>query len=371
MRKISSLFLASFFFLALSSAAFAEAPEISINPRLLLQPRLELTQDGNMTGDGWGTDWYMKRVRPMLSGNVTKWVHFFFEADNPNFGKGGNFNTSFFVQDAVIMFRFMPEFNLHVGLLLPSFVRHGMQGAVSLNALSYHNLFSGKYIAGKVWRDMGVEARGVIGGMLTYDLGVYQGIRGTACEEGVDCTPVNPDELPRVTARVAYHFFDVDDGLFLQGIYHGKRKVLSVGLAADFQPDAVKDNAGALTNYMAFGADVMLNLPLNDRMEIAGQVNFVYFDRGYTGFGNDELVDPGTGYGIIAEAGFRYLEYEPVISTEMFMSDNDGGDISNMHVGFNYWIKGHNANVKLDYGLMKTGNADRKSQVVLQAQILF
>lgn len=345
----------------------ADSSSFVIKPGLLFQPRMDLVQDGNPAGDGWGNDLYLKRTRFMLSGSVNDWIGFFAETDIPNYGKAGDWSPRLFLQDAIVMFKFMKEFRVDVGMIIPSFTHHNKQGATSLNTVDYQNLYSRGFPAGQVWRDVGVEIRGIVMDKLDYRLGIFQGVRDTSG------TGLNPSELPRITVRAAYNLFDVEDGLFYGGIYHGTKKVVSFGVGADLQPEAVFDDKGKPTMYLGVGGDIFVDLPMGGDTELIGQANVVYFKRGYTP--NDDgtafVESAGSGLGVILEGGYRWKAIEPVAVFEMFMSEQDGADSQNIKVGVNYWIMGHNANVKLEYGLMKTGDQDRFSQILLQAQLLY
>ena len=194
------------------------------------------------------------------------------------------------------------ELNLHdalqidVGMLLVPFSHHGMQGAVSLHSLDYHAGLI-RYPTGShmVWRDFGVMVRGLLWeDRVEYRLAVLNGVRGGADD------PRNPNDWPRLTARLTFNLFDAEGGsgtggFFYDGLYLEKkdgavvstRRILSLGLSADWQKDlnVDLDTNGATErrgDYFALSVDLFWDLPLDTsrRLGLSGQVNFYYYDHG-------------------------------------------------------------------------------------------
>jgi hypothetical protein len=378
-----------------------DAPDLKV--KLLVQGQAQFTEDANVTKDGWDNEFFVRRARVILTGKVNKWINFFYETENANFGKNGSFGDFVFTQDAYVEFAMYKELKVSAGMLLLPFSHHNRQGATSLAGLDYHNVFSGKFITDKVWRDVGVEARGILFDMLDYRVGVFNGLRGTDISKQGGVT-LNPDDMPRFTGRLAVNFFDVEDAFFYGGTYLGTKKVLSIGGGFDVQPDAVLDAKGELGLYKAFTGDVFADYPLNETMGITGQLGYVYFDRGYdqastdvfdatTGkttkaFADTFAKNAGTGMGAFGEVGFRFevlkVPLMPIVGGEWYNSDVDGKDITNIRAGVNMFLKGHNANLKLEYanlgfelpkkdaaGKVTGWENDSANQVTLQAQLLF
>jgi hypothetical protein len=359
-RFFAALFLVGA--VAASSVAVAQDSETFIKPGLLFQGRWDVKEDGNPKGDGFGNDLYIKRTRFILTGGLTKYIKFFAETDiSPSSAVDGK--PALFLQDAVVSLQFTDKMFLDIGLVLPSFSHHNKQGATSLFGLDYMNFYSAGFPVGLVWRDVGAEFRATFLDKINVRLGMYQGVRGT---HG-DADPLNPSDIPRFVLRATYNFFDVEDGIFYGGIHHGKKKILSVGVAADIQPDSIRDKDGKTALYKAFAADVYVDYPMNDALEIVGQLNFLYFDRGYDGAN----YMAGSGMGAILEGGFRWNQFGPMVAVEWFDHKDSDDNTMNFKVGGAYWLKGNNANFKLEYGSMSFKGADRTSQLLLQFQFLY
>ena len=210
-----------------AGAVKIEASEdVFVDVRYLLQPHVVLSNDP-AASPAFTSDFYIRRSRIILGGQVSPFVSFFMETDMPNWGKGGDWsNPTFFVQDALVSFDVHEAFKVSVGMLLIPFVHHAKQGATSLHTLDYHGGMV-RYPAGKVWRDNGVEFRGILaGGRLDYRVAITNGVTGT------------PHDIPRFSGRLALNLADAESGLFYGGTYLGKKKVVSFGAAFDVQPEA-------------------------------------------------------------------------------------------------------------------------------------
>jgi hypothetical protein len=318
---------------------------------LLMQPSLQLRQDVQVD-PSFQTDFYVRRTRIVLAGQVTRWLSFFAETDQPNWGKGGDWNPDFYVQDAYLSLNIHEALIIDGGMLLIPFVHNARQGATTLHGVDYHSDLI-RYPKGshKGWRDNGLEVRGLL---LQRRLGYY-----VALTEGVGDTPM---DTPRVSGRLVLNFLDAEDGFFLAGTYLGKKRVLSVGGAFDVQQGAF----GPGSTYLGVGADLFLDLPLRHGRRVSGQLDYVF----YGGTRN-----PDRGVGLLFDLGFAEGQFEPLISVDWFRPEGGSAFADHMlgiHGGLNWWAMGHLANLKLDLGFIKgTGRLMRESGFVftLQAQL--
>lgn len=373
-RNVS--FVAALFALALGS--FVSRPAAAFELKVsddyfakldfLMQPQVQLSHDpkkGPEGGPDLASDFFVRRTRLLLFGQVSKWVSFFFETDSPNWGKAGKWTPEFYVQDAFVTFNVDPAFRVDVGMLLLPFIHQARQGAINLHTLDYHTELI-KYPVGsqKVWRDMGVEVRGIVSG-LDYRFAITNGVAFNAGDAAATpaVAPMNLDDIPRFSGRLAWNFFDVEDGFFYGGTYLGKKKVLAIGAAFDVQPEAF----GKDTMQLAIGGDVFFDLPMGGN-RLSGQAAFVF----YGGDGN-----PNEGMGALFDIGYAFGDWEPILAVDWFKpeaaSDFEGHFLGT-HLGLNWWMQGHNANIKLDIGLIKDkGRAFGDASIVgtIQTQLFF
>jgi len=329
--------------------------DIYVDIRCLLQPQFQLVDDRSLDPK-FSTDFFLRRSRLILDGQVSKYVGFFFDTDMPNWGKGGKWtDVPFIVQDAVATFNIHEAFKIDAGMLIVPFVHQFRQSAANLHTLDYHSALA-KYPEGsnKTWRDMGAEVRGLLFDKhFDYRLMVSNGVDSTE------------DDIPRFSGRLAYNVFDAEEGFFLGGTYLGKKKVLSIGGAFDIQPQAITASADSRL-YAAGGGDIFLDYPVG-KDRVSGQLDVMYYGA---------RDNPAEGWGFLFDFGYAFDKIEPVIAVDYYMPD--GADtFTNMmfgaHVGLNYWLLGHNANIKADLGFVKDAGRgfERAAEILtLQTQVL-
>jgi hypothetical protein len=229
----------------------------------------------------------------------------------------------------------------------------------------------------------------LVGGHLEYRASITQGVPdGLGAVAATATTPavagVNTKGIPRITARVSYNFFENEDALFYGGTYFDKKKILSIGLAGDVQPRAFGKNQGlvngvlsytGINNYYALGGDVFWNLPMGKNF-LSGQFDMAYY-------GGDKNTSRGLVLGF--DAGYGIGKWEPVVGLDWYIPYKDDAtgktaaadfkdQLFGIHGGLNYWLRGHNVNIKLDLGIIKDAGkefGDAVFQATLQPQILF
>ncbi len=346
----------------------ADAPKIQV--RFLIQPQMQLGQAKKGDGGTWtpddngiGQEFYLRRTRVILAGKVNKWIHFFFETDNPNMGRNGGFGNTF-TQDGFIDFRFFNEFKVAMGMILLPFSRHNRQSAASLMGLDYHGAVFAGWGPQAIWRDYGIEARGIVAKKLDYRVGVFRGFRGAAAT----------NDAPRISGRVAYNFFDVESKFFYGGTYLGKSKHLSIGYGFDLQPEGGVDGKGKKGLYYALTGDVFLDWPLGDGMAITANGGFMFYSWG------PKKTNALTSLAGFGEVGFFIKGFQPVFGLEMGnpldKKTFKNTQFQNFRVGLNYFIKGHNATVKIEYANVANAVGQkidnrRRNMFTLQTQLLF
>src|SRR5262245_2902963 len=89
---------------------FSTPEGAALNVGLLLQPQLQFVEIGALNGTSTSTDFFLRRIRLVVSGNITKKLSFFVQTDQPNFGArvaggGRNFDVDqFYIQDAIFSY---------------------------------------------------------------------------------------------------------------------------------------------------------------------------------------------------------------------------------------------------------------------------
>ena len=320
----------------------------------------------------WQRQIYVRRLRVLLGGEIAKNTTFFFETDAPNLGKVSTSGTkdskiSIYVQDAQIQHTFIPELSIIAGLQLVGIARNGLQSAASLMGLdygSYQFTVSGP-LDNSVGRDLGINLRGFLfNNRLEYRTGLFSGRN------------INLYSPLRLTGRFQYNFKDIEKGFYYTGTTLGKGDIFSVGCGVDKQG-----------SYSAFAIDAMYDSPLGNLGSVTFSSSVSFLDGG--GTDNDSTIFTGlipkqSIY--FAELGYFFKDWniQPYVKYEAqdvnaSVLKQVGADESNLalknklrssqRVGFgvNYFISGHNINVKLLYEVVLRNRVSMDPNSVEQA----
>ncbi|RKG48333.1 hypothetical protein D7X30_40850 [Corallococcus sp. AB011P] len=334
---------------ALLTALPAAAGKIQItedavlNVDVLLHPQMQLVKDGAPTG-GVGTDFFLRRVRLLVFGSITKKLSFFIDTDQPTFGKNGDYNVAFYIQDATVAYEFADKTWVEAGFILAPLSHHALQGAIALQTVDYHSdLIRYPPGVGKVWRDMGVQVRG-FAGPWTYRAAILNGVEGAKLENG---QTVNADDLPRVVGHARYNVWGHEYDQFLRGIYFTDQPMLSFGVGGDYQYGAIATASG-IHSAVAMAADVFLDIPIGDNQEFVFQSNVFSWQQGF------DNVRSGTGF--FVELGYRIGIVEPVFSSEYFNGRVPSTDLLTFKPGLNLWFQKHTFNLKTEVAVSRVGD---------------
>lgn len=368
-----------------------QSKDTFLNINLLLQFQAQLIQKGAPDERSWGKEFFLRRVRLLLGGQVNKFISFFIDTDMPNWGKGNDWNKpTFYIQDAFLTFKVVDQFMVDAGLIIAPFSRHGYQSAVALFGLEYHaDLIKYPTDATKVWRDAGAQIRGYIfKERLQYRFSVMNGSKNDVLQKDINDKAVlltNPKDYPRVTAHLRYNFLGTETDMFAKGIYFADKPVVSLGVSFDYQQDAGidrlaefektstgKDTAiivkdGSLGDYMGVSADLFAEIPFAGKdHEFIIMADFYRYWQG--------KASAASGIGLFGEFGYRYKTFSPVFGIDWFKSDLPDKDLLVIHGGLVWWAVKHNANIKLDAAVKRQGDVMQSplaTMITLQGQIYF
>jgi len=181
------------------------------------------------------TDFFLRRARIILSGQVMDGVKFFAETDNDNAGKNGVGSVSTDIQDAFLDVRLPVATNhwIKAGLILLPFSFESRAGATTLLGNDY-NVEAIKLVNTFVWRDYGAEVHGhFLDQRLAYFAGVFDGYDTTGSTK-------NDDADLRVTGHLAVNVIGkAETGWFFSQNRLGKAgNYVSIGAGYDAQNDA-------------------------------------------------------------------------------------------------------------------------------------
>lgn len=293
-------------------------------------------------------DFYLRRGRFILAGQIMDGVKIFVETDNDMAGRQGT-SVSTDIQDAFVDVRIADsEHWVKGGLILLPFSMETFSSAASLLGLDY-NAETIKLTNTFVWRDTGVSFHGDFEEKLAYRAGFFDGYDSAAGTK-------NPDAGIRFTGHVSYAILgDVETGWFNTQDKQGKKgDYLIIGVGLDNQQDATRI-VDSEVDSRALVVDVQSG-----------------FDLGYTSMGAMDLTINGAVYewdnalfdGItaFAEAGLRVRQAMGTLKLSAQRPD-DGDDIVDVTFGLDYFLKGHNAKGGIEF---RTGDSDDRVLVGVQ-----
>jgi len=348
----------------------------------LLQPQYEAIS--NATLSGTSNNLFVRRTRLLIGGTLFKNFEYFFDTDAPNLFKGSDTpvagaagmpatpasgakgGNGIIVQDAFGTWKAYEDMvKVDLGYMLTPGAHNALQGAGTLYGLDYfsntflHNTsFNTAAGVNPAGRDAGAQLRGLlVDGHVEYRLGIFQGKRNPAT-----ATEVGAQNMFRVAGRLQINIFDPETAFFYAGTYLGKKKVLSVGAAYDFQSD-----------YKHWAVDGFLDMPLGPG-GVTAQVNFGKWNGGGFTTGAPPLVNQTA---IMAEAGYRLdaIPISPILKFEQRDFANSDQRETRFGGGLAYWPYGHTINMKafLTHISAKpdVGDSLGSNQFQLQGQLYF
>lgn len=310
-------------------------------------------------------DFYVRRARIILAGQVTDGVKVFMETDNDMAGKSGAGAISTDIQDAFVDFRLQKgessEMWLAAGLILLPFSIENKSSAGSLLGLDYNGEVI-KLANAFTWRDIGAELHGKSCRTMEYRLGVFDGY------DTANSTK-NPDAALRFTGHLSFNIFGqvANSGWFCNQNPLGNKDadgniqsylVLGAGLDNQNKATLVTDTNGvsSVTDNKAWVVDVQSGFAVKSAAVL---VNAAYYNWDNASFdGNTAFIETGV------------LLCKNVMPTVKWSRQApDGGKTANdFTVGVHYLLKGHNARIGAEYTWGDTKATDK--QVLVGAQFL-
>ncbi len=209
---------------------------------------------------GYQQNFYLRRARLIIGGEIGKDISFFIDTDSPNLGKTPkSATTGFMLQDAFLEWKPRKVFQVDGGLFLVPFSRNAMQSTLTYYTLDLNSLttVNNSSTQSAALRDLGLQARGFLfRDRLLYRVAALQGERDANARNSL-----------RTAAYLQYDFFDTETGYTLAGTALGKQKILAVDVGVDSQG-----------SYRGFSANVAMDQPVRGGDEIGGQFQFYHYD---------------------------------------------------------------------------------------------
>ena len=272
-------------------------------------------------------DFYLRRGRFIVSGQVMDGVKVFVETDYPNAGKNG-VDADFKIQDAWMDVQlFGSKHWVKGGLILLPFSFENRASAGSLLGIDY-NGETIKFVNDFIWRDYGAALQGSFADRIGYKVGIF---------DGYDDDNKYSDADLRFTGRVDVAVLgEVPTGWFYSQDPISDKTYLYVGGGFDHQGEATLVDDIPRDNE-AWVADFQSGFKLSDMLHLT--VNGAWYNWDNSKFdGNTAFVEGG-------------LRYEKIMGTLKYSyQDPDGGEeLNDYTAGLHYYLKGHNARAGVEY----------------------
>jgi hypothetical protein len=282
------------------------------------------------------------------------------------------------VLDAIAQMKIANEFNIFIGRMLPATDRSNSDGPYYLSTWDFPFLSDGFNAAGKLGdRDDGITFWGDISNF-KYWAGVYEGNEHAAAGKR--------DNL-LYAARVQYDFMDPENGYYLTSTYYGDKKILAIGLVANYQREA----AGTAVNPVAMG-NVAVDFLYEEKLgfladgTLTVEAAYYYFGRhGYdAAIGGAGPFDTGAGTGFLGSVAYLipgkvgWGQFQPHIRYQGFEEATAGiarnptkSNEARWDFGVNYVMAGHNARISMVYSHTDFSGPAKQGMLTIGTQFQF
>ncbi|MEA1991149.1 MAG: porin [Thermodesulfobacteriota bacterium] len=324
-------------------------------------------------------DFMARRFYLYLKGDVTPYFSFFTHIAADRIGQDGldrpslGLGSGIAFRDLWITFKLDEAFKIQMGRMYVPLTRN--YGTTSTKALLTTDLpflqggIRGNiFYAQKVGRDDSVVLWGnPLDGLIQYRFMVGEGV------ENDD----NPDDNLRFVGRVAVNLLEPETAWFNKGTYLGKKKVLSLGFGYDTQNDLTLNGREDQDNRV-WTADVFFDHPLGEGA-VTVEAAYIDIQNCTQNLNYSELRAGEDAKNWYIQAGYLlpcqigpgriqpYVRYETV---DVDVHDKDDSDYAS--AGLNYYIKGNNAKISMDYTYVNNGrNKNDQSIATFQLAVGF
>lgn len=290
-------------------------------------------------------DFYLRRGRIILSGQIMDGVKIFMETDNDNHGNDNrNETVSTDIQDAFVDIR-MGKTDMcwvKAGLIMLPFSFENGSSASSLLGIDYNSEVL-KLSNSFVWRDYGVELHGSFGEKFAYQAGVFDGYNA------------NEEADLRFTGHIAFNpIGNVGSSWFHSQNRLSRGNYLSIGAGFDTQNKANISDTFVEYDSEAWVIDAQSGFDLGEHMGLTVNGAYYYWDNlAYEG--NTMFVETGLLFLEKYQATVKWSNQDP----------DSGDDAVDYTYGLHYFHKEHNLRGGIEYR-----NGDSSDWILLGIQLL-
>jgi hypothetical protein len=376
-------------------------PAVALTPDIQVELKGQLYVENTDFGSGQDrmedrTDIHFQRLRLVLTGMLDDtWGFKFQTCGNIGTSKQGSLGYGVTAQDtdwndrdvriidAYAIGNFSDQFNTKIGLTKIPLTRANLDDCFAPLTLDRSMFVYSAYgnSPAKFSRDLGAVAWGTFNDEhLKYFAGMMQGREGVTKTNhpitgAVVTSSIEPESNVEWVGRVHYSFLEPEPGSGYAGTYFGEMKILTIGVGAAYEANAVYRNVSATgvvtgtdaVDYTAFAADLLFEHPVGDGVVTvnAQYLNLDFEDAYKTNFNpGDRLANiagmNGQKDGWFVKGAYilpqkfgkegrlqPYVIYEDWTFAHLLGIDQQ--QITQTGLGLNYYIKGQNVRVTAEY----------------------
>ncbi|MEJ2472059.1 MAG: selenite/tellurite reduction operon porin ExtI [Desulfuromonadales bacterium] len=330
-------------------------------------------------GDGSATEFNFRRNRLALMGaygeNFGLYVQTEYTEDNnvTAFGVYDGDNDKFQILDAVMRFKLNDSVNLWVGKFKYNMTRENLEACEKPLTLDRSELIRAPFVT---TRDKGVALWGnLFDDKFQYRLDVMNGRNDSAS---------SPESNPRYSARVHLSLLDPETRYGYYGTYLGKKKVLTIGAAYQFENEVAYAGTQDV-DYKAWTVDLFGEYPIDGigTFTLSGAyVDYDMDDAYQNGSPDADVVGlNGEKNGGYVKVGYMF----PRLPLQLFARSENWSFASLNSIydqevnwyggGFNYYLRGQNLKVTVEYSQVdydkEVSSVEDFNTLTAQLQLIF
>lgn len=348
-KRVFSLLLFSVLLAGIARPAYAievyrqGGKEVSLGLKMKLW--YQSIQDAAPNGMDRSNDFALKAGALYLKGRYNKTVAFGSEFDWLNLGTVDGVEHSSAttaVHNAWVGFNFMPQLNFMTGKYRAAFSRYSLTSSATAY-LFPHNPFSagaGLVSSGKDYRQTGVTVWGFLWKRFRYDAGVASGV--PAALKGNDSSG-----SLQYLFRAEYTPLGIDKGYFHKNEWLGEKgKFLTLGAGFIARKYNTAKNAFDNATYSAWTVDEYSEYPVGGG-SLDTEAAYYYYNFDDPANPNVQAWYAQAGYLLPGRLGPGRLQ--PAVRFDTFRPKGHDTATKAWSAGLNYYIKGHNVEVQIEY----------------------